>query len=88
MYSAMSGWQVIPSRSTMECRPPFLVPFRATCLVQLGSKKTNKKKRIRSNTIATPKLKATPPVKVALLVEPTPFTHISGYSNRFREMLK
>lgn len=36
----------------------------------------------------TPNLKATPPMKVALLVEPTPFTHVSGYSNRFREMLK
>lgn len=36
----------------------------------------------------TPHLKSTPPLKVALLVEPTPFTHISGYSNRFREMLK
>ncbi|CAM9781594.1 unnamed protein product [Ectocarpus sp. 12 AP-2014] len=36
----------------------------------------------------TPNLKATPPMKVALLVEPSPFTHISGYSNRFREMLK
>ncbi|CAN0257080.1 unnamed protein product, partial [Laminaria digitata] len=36
----------------------------------------------------TPNLKATPPMKVALFVEPTPFTHVSGYSNRFREMLK
>ncbi|CAM9491802.1 unnamed protein product [Discosporangium mesarthrocarpum] len=36
----------------------------------------------------TPKLTDTPPMKVALLVEPTPFTHISGYANRFREMLK
>lgn len=35
-----------------------------------------------------PNLKATPPMKIALLVEPTPFNYISGYSNRFREMLK
>ena len=35
-----------------------------------------------------PKLDATPPMKVALIVEPTPFTHISGYANRFKEMLK
>ena len=27
------------------------------------------------------------PLKVLLLVEPTPFTYISGYSNRFKEML-
>ncbi|CAM9238517.1 unnamed protein product [Choristocarpus tenellus] len=35
-----------------------------------------------------PELTDTPPIKVALMIEPTPFTHISGYSNRFREMLK
>ena len=28
----------------------------------------------------------TPQRKVALLVEPTPFTHVSGYANRFQEM--
>jgi sulfoquinovosyltransferase len=28
------------------------------------------------------------PRKVAMIIEPTPFTHISGYSNRFRETLK
>lgn len=29
----------------------------------------------------------TPPRKVALMVEPTPFTHVSGYSNRFKNLL-
>lgn len=29
-----------------------------------------------------------PKRRVALLVEPTPFTHVSGYANRFQEMLK
>ena len=28
-----------------------------------------------------------PPLKIALLVEPTPFGYISGYANRFKEML-
>ena len=28
------------------------------------------------------------PLKIALLVEPTPFTHVCGYANRFQEMLK
>ncbi|KAJ8604459.1 hypothetical protein CTAYLR_000930 [Chrysophaeum taylorii] len=28
------------------------------------------------------------PMKVALLVEPTPFTHVCGYANRFKEMLR
>jgi len=31
---------------------------------------------------------AAPATQVALLVEPTPFTHVSGYSNRFKEMLR
>ena len=35
-----------------------------------------------------PPLASRPRRRVALLVEPTPFTHVSGYSNRFREMLR
>jgi len=34
-----------------------------------------------------PDLRSTPPIKVGLIVEPTPFTHVSGYSNRYKEML-
>ena len=32
--------------------------------------------------------KAAARIKVGLLVEPTPFTHVSGYANRFNEMLR
>lgn len=35
-----------------------------------------------------PALKSVPPRRVCLMVEPTPFTHVSGYANRFKEMLK
>ena len=28
------------------------------------------------------------PLRILLLVEPTPFTYVSGYSNRFKEMLQ
>jgi len=35
-----------------------------------------------------PPLKRNPPRKICLMVEPTPFTHVSGYANRFNEMLK
>ena len=35
-----------------------------------------------------PPLAQHPARKVSLLVEPTPFTHVSGYSNRFKEMLR
>jgi Glycosyltransferase Family 4 len=32
--------------------------------------------------------KKTPPRRICLMVEPTPFTHVSGMANRFKEMLK
>lgn len=35
-----------------------------------------------------PSLRSKPPRNVLLMVEPTPFTHVSGYANRFKEMLK
>ena len=35
-----------------------------------------------------PPLDSNPPLKVALMVEPTPFTYVCGYSNRFNEMLR
>jgi len=35
-----------------------------------------------------PPLDAEPPLRVLVLVEPTPFTYISGYANRFKEMLR
>lgn len=37
---------------------------------------------------SVPLLRRHPPRKVCLMVEPTPFTHVSGYANRFQEMLK
>lgn len=41
-----------------------------------------------SNSNDAPPLKRNPPRRIALMVEPTPFTHVSGYANRFKEMLK
>lgn len=41
-----------------------------------------------SPALTFPPLKESPPRKICLMVEPTPFTHISGYSNRFNYMLK
>ena len=35
-----------------------------------------------------PPLRSKPPRNICLMVEPTPFTHVSGYANRFQEMLK
>jgi sulfoquinovosyltransferase len=41
-----------------------------------------------SESNEAPPLTRKPPRKVCLMVEPTPFTHVSGYSNRFNEMLR
>ncbi|KAJ1628117.1 hypothetical protein T492DRAFT_1020127 [Pavlovales sp. CCMP2436] len=35
-----------------------------------------------------PPLDESAPLRVGLLIEPTPFTHVSGYANRFNEMLR
>jgi len=42
----------------------------------------------QADDVPIPVLNSHPRRKVALLVEPTPFTHVSGYSNRFKEMLR
>jgi hypothetical protein len=44
--------------------------------------------KYNNNSNDAPPLKRNPPRKVCLMVEPTPFTHVSGYANRFKEMLK
>jgi len=46
------------------------------------------KGRGSSDSDDAPPLKRNPPRKICLMVEPTPFTHVSGYANRFKEMLK
>jgi sulfoquinovosyltransferase len=38
--------------------------------------------------VLPPELCYNPPMKILLIVEPSPFTYISGYKNRFQEMLK
>lgn len=56
----------------------------------------NKRKRQETFDDATlsydsrvvPALDRHPARKVCLMIEPTPFTHVSGYANRFKEMLK
>lgn len=40
------------------------------------------------NVVDAPPLQRHPSRKICLMVEPTPFTHVSGYANRFKEMLK
>ena len=37
---------------------------------------------------SAPELNSHAPMKILLIVEPTPFNYVSGYANRFKEMLK
>ena len=43
---------------------------------------------IKMCTSTIPPLDQQPALKILLLVEPTPFGYVSGYANRFKEMLK
>ncbi|KAG7367349.1 glycosyl transferases group 1-domain containing protein [Nitzschia inconspicua] len=60
------------------------IPHRKSSSTQLEMKRL----LYNSNTNDAPPLKRNPPRRVCLMVEPTPFTHVSGYANRFKEMLK
>jgi len=62
-------------------------PSTAKIRMGLIDQMQNIGKRIRTRN-HVPKLKNSPPRKIGLFIEPTPFTHVSGYSNRFKEMLK
>ena len=65
-----------------------------TCYKQTSSFKlfsANRKLTFRTNEMkqdGPPPLTSTPKLKILLLVEPTPFNYISGYANRFKEMIK
>lgn len=69
----------------------------------VSSATSSRSRLIRANAAATdaahksdaswddadaPPLRRHKPRKIALMVEPTPFTHVSGYANRFNEMLR
>jgi len=43
---------------------------------------------IENDNNDAPPLKQKAPLKIALFIEPSPFTHVSGYSNRFSELLR
>jgi len=63
----------------------------ASLPIQIASKKTQRFAVIMqaaARTVDAPPLRRNPPRKICLMVEPTPFTHVSGYANRFKEMLK
>jgi sulfoquinovosyltransferase len=61
----------------------------------MGNPQTASTRSVQSSTALqmeaasdAPPLKRNPPRRICLMVEPTPFTHVSGYANRFNEMLR
>lgn len=49
---------------------------------------TNLATKSRCSALVNTHLSSQVPLKILLLVEPTPFNYVSGYANRFKEMLK
>lgn len=84
-----------PARSSFKARAG-LWALLFVCMLREGlafTRRTHPKADPSSLRMAgaeelTQSLTATPPIKLALLVEPTPFGYVSGYKNRFEEMLK
>ena len=78
------------------CASAFTVPM-ASSSVQSKSLRDSRLLPIQSqysdvmssgDDVEPPPLRSKPPRNICLMVEPTPFTHVSGYANRFKEMLK
>jgi sulfoquinovosyltransferase len=53
-----------------------------------GSNVPGRPLQMNAGSASSPPLRQKPPRNILLMVEPTPFTHVSGYANRFKEMLK
>ena len=81
----VQGFQVQLTKTSRQAATPS-VPA-----VQL-SRTSNKQATVlagkKDASSDAPPLRRQPPRKICLMVEPTPFTHVSGYANRFKEMLK
>jgi sulfoquinovosyltransferase len=58
-----------------------------TCVVGFRLPSPRMTEQTRNSARFTTPLAQEPPLKVMLVVEPTPFNYISGYANRFKEML-
>ena len=66
--------------------------FEQSSVSSLSSSSSSSSSSSNTNTGTSvptpPPLRRNPPRKICLMIEPTPFTHVSGYANRFQEMLK
>jgi sulfoquinovosyltransferase len=81
-----AAWRVIPPShlSVTPAKAKGALPL----LMRGGGAATVDPDLPAAATQEVPPLAQHPRRKVSLLVEPTPFTHVSGYSNRFKEMLR
>jgi len=61
--------------------------YKAQSLTTVGLASSTELRQSFDSSDAPP-LNRNPSRKICLMVEPSPFTHVSGYSNRFKEMLK
>ncbi|EEC43145.1 glycosyl transferase, group 1 [Phaeodactylum tricornutum CCAP 1055/1] len=70
----------------VSCFQPYTSAIPPPCTSSVSSSSVRLEAAARSSD--APPLRRNPPRKICLMVEPTPFTHVSGYANRFKEMLK
>ena len=78
------------SSSLSSPPPPLLSPLDATATSSSAAAHHHHHlpNQEHYDTPTPPPLKRSPPRNICLLIEPTPFTHVSGYANRFKEMLR
>ncbi len=81
----------MPSRLLYACVVTLICIQSASLALNPGRARLTQASRSRLSDAAAgmvPALVTTEPLKIGLLVEPTPFGYVSGYKNRFEEMLK
>lgn len=81
MFAINTTSLVLATCSLLVCSTIFVNSFTLTPPQSVTA-------RVPTTRSKTTALNAALQRQVCLLVEPTPFTHISGYANRFKEMLK
>ena len=85
---AATALRVIPGPSASRLSVATPAKVTLPLLMRGGEATTADPDLPAAATQEIPPLAQHPARRVSLLVEPTPFTHVSGYSNRFKEMLR
>ena len=85
---AATALRVIPGPSVSRLSVATPAKVTLPLLMRGGEATTADPDLPAAATQEIPPLAQHPARRVSLLVEPTPFTHVSGYCNRFKEMLR